>query len=261
DQDMQKNAAKMQKMQNDERGVPMVDKYALATIAMKAGKIVANGTALTKTTICERISEATVALDNAEIPGDGRYLFVDAAGYKMLRLSDEFTKSETLILKSLTKGVVGEYDNMQVVKIPSSRWPKNVNFIVAHKDSATVPVKIDDSKLHIDPPGISGNLLEGRIYFDTFVFGTRCDGIYVEVCTASGKGTVCADPAIAASTGAITSTTGGASFKYTTDGSDPRYSVTAKDGASPDVTAAGTVIKAFAYKNDCYPSAVTEKTL
>lgn len=261
DQDGQKNAAKMQKMQNDERGIPMVDKYALAVIAQKAGKVVANSTALTKATIADKISDATVTLDNAEIPADGRMLFVSAEAYKMLRLSDEFTKADALIAKSLTKGVVGEYDNMQVIKIPASRWPANVNFIVAHKDSATVPIKIDDSKLHIDPPGISGNLLEGRMYFDTFVFGTRCDGIYVEVCTVSGNGTVCADPAIAASTGAITSTTSGASFKYTTDGSDPRYSVTAKDGATPDVTAAGTVIKAYAYKSGCYPSAVTSETL
>ena len=48
-----------------------------------------------------------------------------------------------------------------------------MNFILLHKRAATAPEKIHDCKTHIDPPGISGNLVEGRFYYDLFVYGRK----------------------------------------------------------------------------------------
>lgn len=260
DQGGVKAACSMLALQTSERAIPEFDRYCFASLAQKAGRIVGNSAELTKTNICARISEATEYLDDAEVPQTGRTLFVSSKAYKQLRLSSEFLGVETLAYRSLAKGQVGEYDNMAVVKVPGGRWPLNVNFIVAYKYSASAPIKISETKFHEDPPGISGNLLEGRQYYDMFVFAAKCDGIYVEVDTASGKGTVAEAPAIS-SAGAFTSATTGASFKFTVDGSDPRYSPTAKLGTASDVTAAGTVVKAFAYVAGGYPSGVTSKTL
>ena len=259
DQNAVKEAGKMLALQIAEQAVPIMDKYCFKTLAHKAGKIVGNNTALSKSNICSRISEGTAFMDNAEVPDENRTLYVTPEKYAMLRLSEEFQSADKLIEKSLSKGQVGTYDGMKVIKVPKSRWPENVNFIIVHKSAGCAPVKLNDTKVHRDPPGISGNLLEGRQYYDLFVFGAKCNGVYVEIDTASGKGTICAAPTISKTE--IASSTSGATIKFTTDGSDPRYSESAKVGTVPDVTTTGTVVKAYAYMADAYPSEVTEKTL
>lgn len=262
DQAFLKSAAKMVGVQMAERAVPMMDTYILRRLAEGAGSIAAQTAALTKTTVCSAISAGTELLDDAEVPQAGRTLFVSAAVYRLLKHSDEFLAVEQLGAEALRSGIIGRYDNMDVVKVPKKRLPAFLNFMIVHKKSAVAPVKISETNLHTDPPGISGTLIEGRQYYDCFVFGVKCDGIYVNVGAASGEATVCAAPVISAS-GAITCATAGAVLKYTTDGTDPRFSPTAKTGAQSDVTASGTVVKAYAYKDadGFYPSPVSEKKL
>lgn len=259
DQNGIKGAAKVLAREIKERVVPEKDRYTFKRLAMQAGIIVGNS-ALSKSNVCDRISEGTRVMDDAEIPESGRTLFVTPAVYKMLRMSDEFIKTEPLAKKSLAKGLVGEYDGMPVVKVISSRFPQNVNFMIVHKSAATAPSKIADTKIHTDPPGLSGNLLEGRFYYDCFVIGAKANGIYVEVDTGSGKGTVLAAPAVTEA-GAIT-VASGTTVKYTTDGSDPRYSAHAAiiTANATGIGAAGETVKAYAYKADgsAFPSPVAE---
>lgn len=99
----------------------------------------------------------------------------------------------------------------------------------------------------------------GQIY-DLFVFAPRAQGIYVEIDTGSGKGTVCAAPSVS-SAGVFSCGTTGVSYSYTTDGSDPRYSASARVGTTSDLTAKGTVISVYAFKSGAYPSAVTTYTM
>ncbi len=259
DQNGIKQAGRMLAQQIAERAVPTMDKYCFDKLAHMAGKIVGNETALTKSNVCERITAGTTYMDDEEVPQDGRTLFVPSETYAKLRLSEEFQKCDSLLGKSLAKGQVGTYDNMSVVKVPRSRWPANVNFIIVHKSAGCAPVKLNDTKFHTDPPGISGNLLEGRQYYDLFVFGAKCDGVYVEVNTASGAGTICATPTLAS--GVLSSTTGSAIIKYTTDGSDPRYSATAKVYAAKLTDETGTAVRAYADKDGAFPSEVFEGTL
>ena len=256
DQNGIKEAGKMLALQIAERAVPTMDAYCLGALAQKAGKVVAGG-ALTKSNVCEAITAGTTYMDDAEVPNDGRAILVPSDTYAKLRLSDEFQKCDGMLKESLSKGQVGMYDGMKVIKVPASRWPKNVNFIIVHKKSGCAPVKLNDTKLHQDPPGISGNLLEGRQYYDLFVFGAKCDGVYVNVNASSGAGTVCAVPTLSSKT--LSCATSGATIKYTVDGTDPRYSATAKV-ASGALTETGTV-KAYAFKEGAYPSDVFEGTL
>lgn len=257
DQNGVKSAGKMLALQISEQAVPTMDKYCFKALANKAGKIVKNGEKLTNNNVCTRISAGTTYMDDKEVPSEGRTLYVTSEIYAKLRFSDEFQKCEPLLDKSLSKGQVGTYDGMAVIKVPAGRWPQGVNFIIVHKSAGCAPVKLNDTKLHKDPPGISGNLLEGRQYYDLFVFGAKCDGVYVEV---GADAEVCAAPVIGED-GVITCETADASVKYTTDGSDPRYSKTAKVGLKADVTAENTTIKAYAYKEGAYPSSVAETTI
>ena len=259
DQQYLKKAGRVVALMLKEQGIPMTDKYGFSVLSRKAGRIVGNTTALSKSNICDRISDGTVYMDDEEVPQDGRTLFITSAGYKMLRLSDEFTKADDLIKKSLVSGQVGEYDGMPVVKVPAGRWPKNVNFMIVHRSAACMPMKIKETRIHQDPPGISGNLLEGRQYYDCFVFGKRACGIYVDVNTGSGGGTVTAAPTV--STAGVVTQSGASAIWATTDGSDPRYSktrVAVASGSAPEHKK-GDTVRAYAEgSGDAFPSSVAE---
>jgi hypothetical protein len=179
DQQYLKKAGRVVALMIKEQGIPMTDKYGFAKLAAGAGKTV-NESAPTKSTIVERIATGTEYMDDEEVPQDGRTLYAPAATCKLIRLSPEFTGIEALGKKAIGKGVVGEIDDMEVVKVPKSRFPEGVNFMIVHKSAACMPIKIDDTKIHQDPPGISGNLLEGRQSYDCFVYEKRAKGIYVD---------------------------------------------------------------------------------
>lgn len=258
DQNGIKGAGKALHRQIKDRNVPLMDAYALNVIAHKGGTIF-GGAAPTKTTIVERIADGTVALDDGEVPSTGRSLLISAAMYKILRLSPEFIGTEKLAVESLKKGQVGEFDGMPVIKVPKGRWPAAVNFMIVHKDAGCIPVKLDDTKIHQDPPGLSGHLVEGRQYYDCFILGTKSSGVYVDVDTSAGS--IVAKPviAIASNKATITAVTG-VTFKYTTDGTDPRYSVSAEIYSGEVTLTAGQTFKAYGEKNGSFPSAVDEKT-
>ena len=84
------------------------------------------------------------------------------------------------------KGVVGEIDGVPVIKVPSSYMPTNCEFIITHPIAAISPAKLTDYKIHRDPPGINGNLVEGRVRFDTFVLEGKKDAIYAHFTSYSG---------------------------------------------------------------------------
>lgn len=251
-----KSAATSLKREMREVVTPFIDKYRFKIWATKAGIHKALSAAPTKSTIAGIIMDATCALDDMFVPQSGRTLYIRNDLYKALKLCDEYVKLEGIGTKSLVKGVVGEFDGMPVKKVPSSYFPSDVYFMIVLKDAAISPMKLNDYKIHSDPPGLSGDLVEGRIMFDAFVKPTRADGIYVGCKTD----TVAATPAIviASNTATITSETTDAVIKYTTDGSDPRFSETALtySSSSKPTLSAGDTIKAVATKSGLYQSGV-----
>ena len=250
-----KNAGKMLKLQIDERVVPLVDKYAFKRFIALAGKV-AGITKPTKATIVSAIADAGAHLDDCLVPEGNRYLYITTEMYNLLRQSGEFLNIESLGAKAVEKGVVGEVMGFKVVKIPVSYLPANAYFIAIHKNSVIVPYKIRDAKVHEDPPGISGALLEGRNNYDAFVIGARANGVYAAV----ASGDIAATPTIAIASGkaTITSTTSNATIKYTLDGSDPRYSDTALTYGAAVTVEVGQTVKAFATADGKFTSEVAE---
>ena len=45
------------------------------------------------------------------------------------------------------------------------------------------PLKLQDYRIHSDPPGISGSLVEGRVVYDAFVLQNKAKAIYYQATT------------------------------------------------------------------------------
>ena len=255
DQMMIKEAGKMLNLQIAEKVVPWMDKYALGQFIKQAGTIAGTAEAPTEDTIIGDIFAAATVLDNEMVPAENRFLYIKASVYNMLRQAKEFMGADSLMEKNLAKGVVGQIADMRVIKMPDSYFPANAYFLIAYKDSVIMPNKIKTARVLHEVPGLDGALLEGRNYFDAFVLGAKAMGVYALVDAAY----ICATPTIVVgeNTATIECSVENAEIKYTLDGTDPRYSKSAKiySGAIENLLD-GDVVKAYAVKDGMFASAV-----
>lgn len=251
-----KGAARAMRRENEEVVIPYVDKYRFRQWSENAGIIVPLAADPAKGTIVDTLFDAGAEMSNRLVPTTKRTLFIRNSVYKLLKASSEIIGNDALGKKVITKGSVGEFDGMDVKAIPDSYFPEGVYFIIKYKGSTVDPVKLAESNIHQDPPGISGHLLEGRYYHDAFVLGAKADGIYVAV----KKDSQTTAPTIAEANNKVTLTSAGAVIYYTLDGSDPRYSDKAQVYSAPiDVPGAGSKLRAFAVKEGLFKSNVVEK--
>lgn len=165
--------------------IPEVDKYVYGVMATKAGTKPA-ALALTAENIYTEILKGTQALDDAEAPEGGRVLVVTPAAYLLMKQCKDITMETDIGNDMRLRGVIANLDGMHVQKIPGSHLPENFGFMIAHPCATVAPVKLEDYKMHQDPPGISGTLVEGRICYDAFVLDNKAKAIYYQAVTAAG---------------------------------------------------------------------------
>ena len=122
--------------------------------------------------------DGQIKLTEAFVPTAGRVLHVSSKFYKLIKLDPAFVKQSDLGQQITINGQVGMIDGMPVVLTPG-RLPQGVEFIIAHPVATTSPVKLEDYKIHDNPPGINGKLVEGRIRYDAFVLENKKKAIYV----------------------------------------------------------------------------------
>jgi len=172
-------AGKVLAMQTDEVIIPEVDVYRLALMSSTAITNLATATvAVTAANAYSLFLNATEWFGNKKVPLSGRVCWCTYAFYKFLKLDPMFVKNCDLGQGIVIKGQIGEVDGVKIVPIPSSYMPATVAFIIAHP-SATVSVKkLEDYKTHVDPVGISGSVLEGRVRYDAFVLDTKKDALW-----------------------------------------------------------------------------------
>jgi hypothetical protein len=124
----------------------------------------------------ERILDLQAALDAAHVPAAGRLCYVSGAFYKALKLDSNFVKSGDIAQNQLIRGQIGEIDGLPVMK-DYGRLPTGVVCMICHPKATTAPVKLEEYRTHTDPPGISGELVEGRFRFDAFVLANKKNAI------------------------------------------------------------------------------------
>ena len=168
--------------QNREVTIPEVDSYVYGVMTANAGTKPTAKT-LTAADIYDDILAASEALDNAQVPEDGRVLVVAPAVYTLMKQSSDIIMETDIGAEMRVKGVIGILDGLNVVKVPASRQPEKFGFMVAHPVATVAPVKLESYKVHADPPGISGALVEGRIVYDAFVLDNKAKAIYYQATT------------------------------------------------------------------------------
>ena len=159
--------------------VPEVDAYVYDKMCKGAGTK-PEAVTLTAENIYSEIIKATTALDDAEVNESGRVLLVTPAIYQPMKQSKEIILSTNVGEDMRLKGVISNLDGMNVIKVSSARVPENFGFMVVHPCATVAPTKLADYKIHQDPPGISGTLIEGRIAYDAFVLNNKKKAIYYQ---------------------------------------------------------------------------------
>ncbi len=172
--------------QNREVVIPEVDSYTYGVMAANAGHKPA-AISLSAETIFGEITKASLALDDAEVPETGRVLLVTPTVYTMMKQSPDITLDSDVGQEMRLRGVISVLDGASVVKVPAVRLPENFGFMLAHPSATVAPTKLEDFRIHQDPPGISGALVEGRIVYGAFVLDNKAKAIYYQALPAAAK--------------------------------------------------------------------------
>ena len=159
--------------------IPEVDTYTYGVMATGAGTKPAAVT-LTDENIYTEILNAGTALDNADVPEDNRQLVVTPDVYQLMKRCKDIVMETNIGNDLRIRGVIANLDGANVIKVPAARLPKNFGFMLAHPVATVAPTKLEDYKIHQDPPGISGSLVEGRICYDAFVLENKAKAIYYQ---------------------------------------------------------------------------------
>ena len=167
--------------------IPEVDTYVYGVMCANAGTA-PEAKELNAGNIYAEILAASEALDNAEVPETGRVLVVTPALYAVMKQCKEIVMETDIGNDLRLKGVIGMLDGMSVQKIPANRLPADFGFMVAHPCACVAPTKLEEYKIHADPPGISGSLVEGRICYDAFILENKAKAIYYQAVSAASEG-------------------------------------------------------------------------
>lgn len=162
-----------------EKVVPEVDTYTYGVMCENAGQK-PDAKKLTNTNIYTEILAGNQALDNAEVPETGRIIVVTPDVYVLMKQCKDIIMETDIGNELRIKGVIAMIDGAMVIKVPKNRLPENFGFLIAHPCATVAPTKLEDYKIHEDPPGISGSLVEGRIAYDAFVLDNKANALYYQ---------------------------------------------------------------------------------
>lgn len=175
----QLTAAKALARQLREVVIPEVDAHTYAVMAAKAGNK-PDAVALTAENIYTEILKASKALDDEEVPETDRQLVVSPEVYQLMKFCKDIVMETEIGNDLRIRGVIANLDGANVIKVPAVRLPEHFGFMLAHPSATVAPTKLADYKIHQDPPGISGDLVEGRIVYDAFVLDNKAKAIYYQ---------------------------------------------------------------------------------
>ncbi len=183
-----------------EHVAPEIDAYRFAKYASWANILkVAAGATLASNTILAAIDEANYQLNEAEVPEEGRKLFISSSCNELLKAA----VTRVLANENTVDRRVKMLDNMEIIPVPQARFytaitlnpgasadaggyakavaGKDINFLLLHPTAVLQPVKLNQVKYF--SPEVNqisdGHLWQYRLYHDAFVIENHEKGIYL----------------------------------------------------------------------------------
>ncbi|MCA9333546.1 N4-gp56 family major capsid protein [Candidatus Saccharibacteria bacterium] len=182
DSQMAQEVGKAVKRQVREVSVPATDVYRLSVLtsyAITNTQGVVGGTAVAYNTIYSLILAQNAALSEAEVPEEGRVLFITPTNLNLLKRDPEFMRDCDTSYKDLKKGIVGMVDGLTIVSCPSSYYVTKFEFMIVHESLLVSPTKFNSVRVLDDVQGIDGSVAEGRRYYDAFIPSQKATAVRV----------------------------------------------------------------------------------
>ena len=167
--------------------IPTVDKYRIAGLVSGCPAEHVETGSITKSNAYESFLACQEDLDDDLAPVGGRVTLVTPAFYNLIKLDSSFVHDGDRATGISLNGQVGTIDGVPVIKAPTSYFPVGVDFVITNAVAMVSPIKLQDYKIHIDPPGINGALVEGRLRYDAFVLSNKANAIAVHKVSASSN--------------------------------------------------------------------------
>ncbi len=178
--------------------IPEIDAYRFAKYATNAGTTV-TATLAGSDDIPALISTAQAAMDDAEVPYEGRILFVSPTVYGYLK--DDITRYVTNEVTDINK-TVEMYDGMRVIRVPSGRFNTavtlanpssssdtggfstsgvDINFMIMHPSAVLQVIKHQIPRVFSPEVNQEADAwkINYRVYHDCWVLANKTYGIYV----------------------------------------------------------------------------------
>lgn len=157
--------------------IPETDKYVYQKMADNAGTSVEED--ITSANAYEALATANEIQDEAGVPEQGRVCVATPEYNKNLKADPKAVLDTEVGQDMRIKGVVANMDGANIQKVPAKLLPANLNFMLAHPVATTFAVKLAEYKIHENAVGVSGSLVEGRVYYTAFVRNNKKSAIYI----------------------------------------------------------------------------------
>lgn len=195
------SAANLTNTFETEQAIPEQDVYAFSKLYadytnVAIGNKVADTTVLSAANILATIDGIQETMTNAEVPVDGRILYVTPTVNKFIKnaLTRQLTATDGVVSRLITG-----LDNLKIKEIPAGRMKtvydfsdgfvpgvaaKQINMICVHPTSVLYTKK--HSYIHLWAPGSDSRaadsyLYQNRAYWDLFLLENRVDGVWFNI--------------------------------------------------------------------------------
>ena len=195
------SAANLTNTFETEQAIPEQDVYAFSKLYadftnVAIGNKTADVTVLSAVNILATIDSIQETMTNAEVPVDGRILYVTPTVTKFIKnaLTRQLTATDGVVSRLITG-----LDNLKIKEIPAGRMKtvydftdgfvpgvaaKQINMICVHPTSVLYTKK--HSYIHLWGPGSDSRaadsyLYQNRAYWDLFLLETRVDGVWFNI--------------------------------------------------------------------------------
>lgn len=196
------SAANITSTFNAEQAIPETDAFRYsklyAQLTELGGK--ANTTALTAENILSVYDELMEAMDEAEVPGEGRILRVTPKVYRLLKQAEKLQRYiDVSGGRNAVNRNIRTLDEVEIMTVPSSRMKtvydfaegfkpggsaKQIEMILAHPSAVIAPQKVSDVYLWgkgQTPDSAFGWLYQNRSYQDLFIIKAKLAGVQMVV--------------------------------------------------------------------------------